>query len=51
MKLKILSVISTLKSLGNENFNSRIDEGEFPFELKHADIAPIHKKERSEWQI
>ena len=27
-----------------ENFNSCIDEGEFPSELKHADIVPIHKK-------
>ena len=27
-----------------ENFNSCIDKGEFPSELKHADIAPIHKK-------
>ena len=29
-----------------ENFNSCIDEGEFASELKHADIVPIHKKER-----
>ena len=27
-----------------ENFNSGIDKGEFPSELKHADIFPIHKK-------
>ena len=27
-----------------ENVNSCIDEGEFPSELKHADIVPIHKK-------
>ena len=27
-----------------ENFSSYIDEGEFPSELKHADIVPIHKK-------
>ena len=26
------------------NFNSCIDEGEFPSELKHADIVPIHKR-------
>ena len=29
-----------------QNFNSCIDEGEFPSELKHADIVPIHKNER-----
>ena len=63
MKLKRLSVISTLKSLANrkifplkslnkdliakfiaENFNSCIDKGEFPSELKHVDIVQIHKK-------
>ena len=27
-----------------ENFNSCIDEGEFPSELKHADIVSIHQK-------
>ena len=27
-----------------ENCNSCIDKGEFPSELKHADIVPIHKK-------
>ena len=27
-----------------ENFNSCIDEGEFPSELKHAHIVSIHKK-------
>ena len=27
-----------------ENFNSCIQAGEFPSELKHADIVPIHKK-------
>ena len=27
-----------------ENFNSCIDKGEFPFELKHANIVPNHKK-------
>ena len=27
-----------------ENFNSYIDEGEFPSELKHADIVSIHQK-------
>ena len=27
-----------------ENFNSCIDEGEFPSEFKHADIVPVHKK-------
>ena len=27
-----------------ENCNSCIDEGEFPSELKHADIVQIHKK-------
>ena len=27
-----------------ENFNSCIDENEFPCDLKHADIALIHKK-------
>ena len=27
-----------------ENFNSWIDKAEFPSELKHADIVPIHKK-------
>ena len=27
-----------------ENFNFCIDEGEFPSELKHAGIVPIHKK-------
>ena len=29
-----------------ENFNSCTDEGEFPSELKHANIVPVHKKER-----
>ena len=28
----------------SNNFNHYIDEGEFPYELKHADIIPIHKK-------
>ena len=27
-----------------ENFNSCIDKGKYPSELKHADIVPIHKK-------
>ena len=27
-----------------ENFNSCTDKGEFPSELKHANIVPIHKK-------
>ena len=27
-----------------ENFNSCIDEGDFPSELKHPDIVPIHQK-------
>ena len=27
-----------------ENFNFCIDEGEFPSELKHTSIVPIHKK-------
>ena len=27
-----------------KSFNSRIDKGEFPAELKHANIVPIHKK-------
>ena len=27
-----------------ENFNFCIDQGEFPYELKHANIVPIHKK-------
>ena len=27
-----------------ENFNSCIDKGEFPSELKHANIDPVHKK-------
>ena len=65
IKLKRLSVISTLTSLANktisplriiklskdliakfiaENFDSCIDEGEIPSELKHADIVPIHQK-------
>ena len=65
VKLKGLSVISTLKNLANkkifprkiiklnkdliakfiaENVNFGIDEGEFPSELKHADIVPVHKK-------
>ena len=65
VKLKRLSVISTLKNLANkkifprkiiklnkdliakfipENVNFGIDEGEFPSELKHADIVPVHKK-------
>ena len=26
------------------NFNHCIDEGKFPYELKHADIIPVHKK-------
>ena len=53
MKLKRLSVIPTkiiklnkdlVAKFIAENFNSCIDEGEFPSELKHADIVPIHKK-------
>ena len=27
-----------------KNFNSSIDDSEFPSELKHADIVPIHEK-------
>ena len=27
-----------------ENFNSGIDKGKFPSELKHADIVPIYQK-------
>ena len=26
----------------SDNFNSSIDKGEFPNDLKHADIAPVH---------
>ena len=26
------------------NFNHCIDEGEFPYKLKHADVIPVHKK-------
>ena len=28
----------------SNNFNHCIDEGEFPYELKHADVVPVHKK-------
>ena len=28
----------------SNNFNHCIDEGEFPYELKHADVIPVHKK-------
>ena len=50
---KIISNLSIKKSCQQEdlipkfiaqNFNSCIDEDEFPAELKHADIVPIHKK-------
>ena len=27
-----------------KNFNSRNGKGEFPSELKHTDIVPIHKR-------
>ena len=35
-----------IAKLIGEKCNSCIDEGEFSSELKHADIVPIHKKER-----
>ena len=28
----------------SNNFNHCIDEGEFPYELKHAEVIPVHKK-------
>ena len=28
----------------SNNFNHCIDEGKFPYELKHADVIPVHKK-------
>ena len=28
----------------SNKFNHCIDEGEFPYELQHADIIPVHKK-------
>ena len=28
----------------SNNFNPCIDEGEFPYELKHANVIPVHKK-------
>ena len=28
----------------SNNFSHCIDEGEFPYELKHADVIPVHKK-------
>ena len=28
----------------NNNFNHCIDESEFPYELKHADVITVHKK-------
>ena len=28
----------------SNNFNHCIDEDEFPYELKHADVIPVHKK-------
>ena len=31
------------KFLSN-NFNHGIDEGEFPYELRHADVIPVHEK-------
>ena len=30
----------------SNNLNHCIDEGEFPYELKHADVIPVHKKSR-----
>ena len=28
----------------SNNFNHCVDEGEFPYELKHAEVIPVHKK-------
>ena len=28
----------------SNNFNHCIDEGKFPYEIKHSDVIPVHKK-------
>ena len=28
----------------SNNFNHCVDEGKFPYELKHTDVIPVHKK-------
>ena len=43
--LKSLNLIRIfLSKFISNNFNHCIDEGEFPYELKHADVIPVHKK-------
>ena len=32
-------------------FNHCIDESEFPYELKHADVIAVHKKKKNQFQI
>ena len=36
-------MVESSKFISN-TFNHWIDEGEFPYELKHADVIPVHKK-------
>ena len=39
-----INLVDDGKTISSFNFNSCIDESEFPFGLKHPDIVPIHKK-------
>ena len=41
---KIIKLKDLIAKFIAENFNSCIDKGEFPSELKHANIDPVHKK-------
>ena len=45
MTTKIIKINKNIfaKFISN-NFNHCIDEGEFPYELKQADVIPVHKK-------
>ena len=41
---KIIKLTSDFPNLIYKHFNYCIGKGEFPNELKHADIVPIYKK-------
>ena len=36
--------ISVISKFISNHFNHCIDEGEYPYELKHANVIPLHKK-------
>ena len=41
---KITKLKDIFAKFVSNNFNHCIVEGELPYELKHADIIPVHKK-------